>query len=125
MKRLLYIITLALATMLTGCAVLTPPTQAIMDAADYGTTPSDDEVKKLINVYLENTLKDFESARIRNIKKEKGHHNHSIVGKGSTYTFGWYVSFEVNAKNSYGGYVGYKNYFILIRNGETLSAGLR
>ena len=33
---------------------------------------------------------------------------------------GWGICAEVNAKNSYGGYVGYKRYFILWSNGQVL-----
>jgi len=122
MHKLIYALLISTGALFSGCAIHTPPTQAVIDAADHGIEPSEDEVKKLVNVYLEATLKDFESARIKNIKKEKGYRMLSSIANGSAHEFGWFVTFEVNAKNSYGGYVGYKPYSIVIRNGKIITS---
>ena len=50
-------------------------------------------------------LKDPDSAKIREdgVKREGGE---------------WVYWFSINAKNSYGGYTGYKNYGVILRNGK-------
>ena len=43
--------------------------------------------------------------------------NKTMVTNGGA---GWWICAEVNAKNSYGGYTGYKHVFIFWRAGEVL-----
>lgn len=98
---------------LAGCA--TPPTQQEISSADYGPEPSN--YQAVIKDYMASALKDPESARYEFYRKttEKGF-------SGNPRTYGWVTCFNVNAKNSYGGYTGMQKYFVLIRHNVVVTA---
>lgn len=100
------------ALALSACAQR--PTAEQIQNADYGTYPGDHE--KIVKDYLERLLKDPESARYRFIK--------GPIRAYSSYfgpvQYGYGVCAEVNAKNSYGGYTGYKLHFFLMRYGTVV-----
>ena len=122
MKRFLTGAAIAVLTVLSGCAVGTPPAPEQMLSADYGPIPTDDQIKRGIKSYLETKLKDPDSALTKNISQpEKGFLTLSSIAEGSRYTYGWLVYFDVNAKNSYGGFVGYKKYSVVIRDGKVMN----
>lgn len=54
---------------------------------------------------IKERLRDPESARIRPL---------GVRAEGSE----WIYWFEVNAKNAFGGYTGYKRYGLILRDGE-------
>jgi hypothetical protein len=60
-------------------------------------------------------LKDPASAQIRNIRIVERHGQANIHGN----IYGWLVTFELNAKNSFGGYVGFKPIEIMMLDGGT------
>jgi len=65
---------------------------------------------------IADTLKDPGSAQFRNGQCSKGHWGSvPVLGMGAV--FGWLQKGEVNGKNSYGGYVGFRAYQVLIKNG--------
>ena len=45
--------------------------------------------------------------------------SHSVAG-GTKIFYGWLVKATINAKNSYGGYIGFKTYTFLFR-GEAIT----
>lgn len=108
---------LIIATMLmSGCATA-PPTQDEIANADYGAAPPaayQNDVKQ----YFAESLKDPESVKYKEITApEKGWVTLSFV-EGGGRVYGWLVRATINAKNSYGGYIGYTTYSFLFRNGK-------
>lgn len=97
-----------------GCVTsVKPPTQIEIASAEYGPYPANypEIIKKLTVPFL----KDPESATFSFEKSpEKG------WAGGGVYripiSFGWGIFCSINAKNSFGGYVGAKRYFFLIKN---------
>lgn len=63
-----------------------------------------------IKRHFESTLKDPESARYKFGRPIKAYANNGLIAGGKVAWKGYMVDVEVNAKNSYGGYVGYKPY---------------
>lgn len=94
---------------LTACAI--KPSQTEMANADYGSYP--DNYREIIKTYLNKTLKDPESARFDSWEPPRMGWN----GFGGS-QYGFIVCVNVNAKNSYGGYVGSRPNFFMIKNGE-------
>ena len=68
--------------------------------------------EETIKRHFENTLKDPESARYKFGKPIKAYANNGIVYGGNIAWWGYMVDVEVNAKNSFGGYVGFKPYMV-------------
>ncbi|HMS26260.1 MAG TPA: hypothetical protein PKC80_02675 [Burkholderiaceae bacterium] len=121
-KRFLTVAAFVMLAIFSGCAVVTPPSQEQMLSADYGPIPTEDQIQRGIVSYLEPRLKDPDSALTKNITKpKKGYLTLTSIAAGSSYTYGWIVHFEVNAKNSYGGYVGYKEYSVVFRDGKVMN----
>ena len=103
----------ALIALVSGCA--TPPTQEELASADYGQYPSDYE--QIIKGYMQATLKDPDSARYQFLNPPKTGWN-GFGGK----KFGYIVCAYINAKNSYGGYVGNRMSYFMIKNGRVIDA---
>ena len=106
--------TIAIATItlfIGGCA--TPPTQQELAAADYGTYP--DNFEQIIKNHMTSILKDPDSARFQFLNNPKKGWN-GLGGK----KFGYVSCVNINAKNSYGGYVGSRMSYFMIRNGKII-----
>lgn len=108
MKRLLTLAVLALC--LAGCST---PTADELRNADYGSYPYDYE--SIIRSHMRGVLKDPESARYEFLNSPKIGWN----GFGEK-QFGHVVCVNINAKNSYGGYVGNRLSYFMIRNGRVV-----
>lgn len=104
MKKLLGIVLLSL--LLSGC--VQPMTKSEVNAAVYEPLPND--YKERIQALLEERLKDPDSAKFKFFDPKKGY-------TASTRHFGYVVPVDVNAKNSYGGYTGYKSYYFVYYHG--------
>lgn len=100
----LFCITVALQ----GCAGAFEP---LPPNTSFGTPPADIETP--VRAHFEQTLKDPESARFRFGSPLKAHANWGILDGAKIRWVGYMVPIEVNAKNSYGGYTGYKQYMAL------------
>lgn len=109
LKKTLIIFALSLFTI--GCAMR--PTEKEIATADYGSYPNDYE--QIIRIHTENFLKDPESARYKFLNTPKPGWN-SIGGK----RFGYVICANINAKNSFGGYVGNRMSYFMIRNGRII-----
>ncbi|HFY9996229.1 TPA: hypothetical protein ACIIU4_004354 [Citrobacter freundii] len=90
---------------LTGC--VQPMTKAEVDRAVYEPLPAD--YQEQIKSTIELKLKDPDSAKYRFFDPKKGYTE-------GTRHFGFVVPVGVNAKNSYGGYTGYKLYYFVYYN---------
>lgn len=106
------ITTLALTALLFGCAT---PTAQELATADYGSYPTDFE--PIIKSYMQSTLKDPESARYQFLNSPKSGWN----GVGGV-KYGYVVCAYINGKNSYGGYVGNRMSYFMIKNGRVIDA---
>ena len=99
--------------LLAGCAAMPTPEQ--IQSADYGHVVSqsaaEDAVKSFFSVYL----KDPESARYDFGPVYKGYMYGSVL-EGRKLKPGYLLEVTVNAKNSYGGYVGAKPYKFLLHD---------
>lgn len=119
MKKTTIIIALAVVMTIgmTGCA-----TNLARPAAttDYGQPPSNYEAT--IKQHFETMLKDPESARYRIGTPRKAYGNEGVLLGGGIRWTGYLVKTEVNARNSFGGYVGYKPYLILFSNDAIFKA---
>lgn len=98
---------------LSACATFTPDELANLD---YGAYP--ENYKQIISSYFARNLKDPSSAIVEyRGGPTKIWQQGSII---SAKAYGWGVCLSVNAKNSFGGYVGNRPYAFLIRNGSIL-----
>lgn len=101
-----------------GCAgdMPTLPNGGVVSASDYGPRPND--VQGLIAEFLRPVLKDPQSAQVERVTgPSMVMARNSVLGPGF---YGWGICFHVNAKNSYGGYVGFKRYVIVVRDGSVV-----
>ena len=109
--------TFALLPLLAACA--SGPTQEQMSNANYGRDILAAECVSLAERTIANSLKDPSSAQFRNSQCFKGHWG-SVPVLGMGVEFGWVQKGEVNGKNSYGGYVGFRPYQVLIKDGAVI-----
>lgn len=93
------------------------PTAAEQGDADYGTAPTG--YRDAIGQYFLATLKDPSSIQYGDMTSPtKGFFQNRaplITGGKVSTVYGWIVNTSINAKNSYGGYVGFKPYSFLFR----------
>lgn len=108
-------ISLAALGGVTGCASSYFAKPAA--TADYGQAPADYEAA--IKQHFEYLLKDPESARYRIGTPRKAYGNHAGIQGGGIRWTGYLVKVQVNAKNGFGGYAGYKPYLVLF-SGNTI-----
>jgi hypothetical protein len=108
MKTTALLLTLML---LAGCASRPKPD---FTTADYG--PYGEADKAIISAWVKDRLKDPDSAKIE-FRDEPGH---VAIRKAGTQEWIYYgrVKVWVNAKNSYGGYVGRQPYWVWYREGK-------
>lgn len=111
MKR--FPLLLLLALLLGGCV----PTVAELRSADYGPPP--EQHHQLFVAAISAALKDPYSAHYQVAPPSHGWRR---LSGGIEY--GWYVCGLVNAKNSYGGYVGYTPAWIFVRSGQVRTYSL-
>lgn len=114
----------AVILMLLGVSFATPlDAEAITTKKTYerylatlppqGEAPSADYAREAATRYLRKVLKDSESARYEWGSIESGTWRGMFERFG---TPGWIFSVEVNAKNSYGGYTGFKGWRFVFRS---------
>lgn len=112
-------IVFAASVALAGCASA-PATDATgrrLTVADAGPPP--DAPLKVIQALVLPELKDPDSAVIKVIGKPRARVLNSValVTDGGA---GWGICAQYNAKNSYGGFVGYKSVFVLWGRGAVI-----
>lgn len=113
MRRL----TLALLPLIAACA--SGPTPEQLAAADYGAETHPAECTALAEKVIADALKDPSSAQFRSAPCFKGYWR-SVPLLGMDLAYGWIQQGEVNGKNVYGGYVGFRPYKALIKNGSVV-----
>lgn len=108
---------LVLAALFSLSACVTTPTPEQLASADYGEYPQN--YKSIVQDHLKKTLKDPYSAKVEYLN-EPTKQWHAAFGREPQY--GYVVCANVNAKNSYGAYVGEKLNIFLIKNGDIIAA---
>ena len=108
-----YLVLISFVALVGGCA--TKPTLEELASADYGQYPSNYEL--IIKNYMQGTLKDPNSARYQFLNSPKSGWT-NLGGK----KFGYIVCVYINAKNSYGGYVGNRMSYFMIKNDRVIDA---
>lgn len=99
---------------LSGCAFQKPAPDTY-----YGFPPTD--MTESIPEAMAYHLKDPNSAQYRySGVAVKGYMNDGLAHGGKVGFTGWMVPFEVNAKNSYGGYTGYEPYIAFYETGRSI-----
>ncbi len=102
---------------LTGCA--SGPTTEEISKADYGRNMTAAECVAIAEQVVANRLRDPSSAQFRHSPCYQGNWS-SVPVLGMSVEFGWLQQGQVNAKNAFGGYVGFRPYQVLIRNGAVV-----
>jgi hypothetical protein len=119
MNKLLFLMSMVL--IVSGCSMPTAPTQTEVASYDFGTRPNYDKAQSAIVQKMSLILKDPDSAKYQCDLPLKGSawsckHPPSIV-HGCGNTMGYFMTCYINAKNSFGGYVGAKEYnFMFLKN---------
>lgn len=94
-----------------GCALR--PSDSELAQADYGGYPSD--YREVVESYMSGILKDPGSAQYQYLNSPQ----RAWSGLGGS-LYGYAVCVNINAKNSYGGYVGGRPNYFLIHNGAVV-----
>jgi|SaaInl5LU_22_DNA_1037371.scaffolds.fasta_scaffold27240_2 hypothetical protein len=100
---------------LSACASR-PPTSEELASADYGSIISQTDAQKQAERFFSNMLKDPYSVQYQWGSVYQGWMRHAPIHGGGL-VFGYILEVNVNAKNSYGGYVGFKPYRFVFYNG--------
>lgn len=118
MSKLVKIFTsFALLLCIVSCA--TAPTYQQQATADYGRVMTTEECIVVAEQAISYNLKDPNSAQFRHAPCTRGYWG-SVPILGMPIAYGYFQQGQVNAKNALGGYVGFKGYKILMRNGQVV-----
>lgn len=99
--------------LLAGCAASSSFARpSNMDAASWGDPPADYEER--IRSHFDSFLKDGASARFRIQPPVRAYANQGLIHGGAVRWKGYLVRVDVNAKNSFGAYTGWKSYMVLL-----------
>lgn len=111
------IVPLAISLLVAACA--SGPTPEQLASADYGRDLTIAECESIAQSFIAESLKDPGSAQFRGGQCYRGNWG-SVPVLGMGVEFGWIQKGQVNGKNAYGGYVGFRSYQVLIRNGSVI-----
>ncbi len=90
-------------------------TQAELDTADFGGKLYPSRAGKVVEGYFSSILRDPSSVQYKDMSLHKAY---ELID--SKWVFGYVICVSVNAKNAFGGYVGYKRYGLFTRNEKLL-----
>lgn len=116
LKKTLYIACVAAAAGLSlgGCGTITP--KAIdLQTADFGPAPDQTAIMSGVKAWMDPKLKDPMSATY-----QCGNPRRAWTNVFGNLTYGWEVNCMINARNSFGGYVGAKPYGFLFKDGRVV-----
>jgi len=111
------LISLPIFTLLIGCA--SGPNEKELANADYGRSMSPQECVAIAESLISRSLKDPSSAQYNHAQCFMGYGS-SVPIMGLKVAFGWVQNGQFNAKNSFGGYVGFQRYSMIIKNGKAI-----
>lgn len=101
---------------LVGCAS-GPPTAKELAAADYGSSITQSDAESKAKAFLRGTLKDPSSAEYDWGTVQRGYVRTAPI-EGGKLIWGYKLDAQINAKNSFGGYTGFKPYVFMFKNGQ-------
>lgn len=105
---------IAILGLLAGCASVEVPDAAQLARADFGPYPTAYEAT--VKAHYVATLKDPDAVLYRSISAPKKQWLGDRLNPAGTYAY--LVCATFNAKNAFGGYVGYKTDAFLLRGGS-------
>lgn len=120
--RFIALVCVVFALSLAGCASV--PSQQEIAEADYGNPMSAADCKALAQHAIASRLNDPGSAQFRNEQPCFKSWSSSAPLYGMEKKFGYLQKGEVNSKNAFGGYVGFRPYTVLIRDGRVVRSRL-
>ena len=91
-------------------------------AEDVAWPPKPSNTRKYVTDYLNNSLKDPDSLKDFSITEPRKGWWTAGIFNGFKNEPLWYVCYSYNAKNSYGGYVGKKNYVLFFEGDQAKDA---
>jgi hypothetical protein len=103
--------------LLAGCAAMPVITDQQLATADYGAAVTQPEAEAMAKTWLNGYLKDPYSAVTQWEPVAKGIVTTSLLD-GHRELPGYIMNGTVNAKNSYGGYIGARSFRFLFRDGK-------
>lgn len=106
-------------TSLLLCACAAAPTSVEMSNADYGQDMTPQDCVRVAEGIIANSLRDPGAAQFRHSPCQRGYWS-SVPILGMPVAFGWFQRGEVNGKNAYGGYVGFRPYQVLMKDGAVV-----
>ena len=112
MRLLIVIFTL----LLSGC--MSAPTKQQTDSANYGPVPNNHETT--IKNSLQYILKDPSSAVVQRITKPRKEWFLNPENLNTKFDYAWLSCALINAKNSFGGFTGAKQYVFFIKNNKVI-----
>ena len=115
-KCISFLLTIFFSAFLGACASLAPPSAEEIEKADYGILMSQENAQITAQAFLDKHLKDPRSAQYEWGESYKAWLRRGIIHGGGK-IFGYRLDVDVNAKNSYGGYTGFKKYVFMFYNG--------
>lgn len=98
-----------------------PPTKEELASADYGSYVTQYEARRKAKEFFADYLKDPYSAQYQWGTIEKGWIREAPISGGNL-IFGYILRVNVNAKNSYGAYIGYKPYVFIFYDSSIKNA---
>ncbi len=111
-----FLMVIALSGALTACGMTSSKVSPeILVSTNYGTYP--DNYEELVKSYHGRKLKDPFCAQYQIATPVKGYTRKAPIAGGEPNNFGYMVLAHVNAKNSFGGYTGWKSHWFFIMNG--------
>lgn len=121
MKTLLSVVVSISLMLLAGCATVSPEQiQAEVSKVGYGAVPAQDW-QTTVKAFMEDRLKDPASAIYKFGDPYQGYLTKAPIEGGGLKVAGYLVDVQINAKNSYGGYVGFTPYKFMMRDGVVVS----
>jgi hypothetical protein len=116
-KKFNLLLCCSVSILLSACA--SAPTEEQLRNADYGSYQSPATCVQLVEARIRATMKDPYGAQFNHGSCIKGWVS-SVPIMGLPVAFGYYQTGSVNGKNSYGGYVGFRPYLALVRDGRVI-----
>ena len=112
MKKIIFLLSLSFVA-LSGCT--SAPTSVELNNPDYGIAPPTSQVEEVFINSFKPTLLDPSSIQTRNIQQPK---QFWIKTRNGFDAF-WVICGELNGKNKFGGYVGFKPKIAWYKNGKS------
>jgi len=106
-----------IALSLAGCSSV--PTGDELAAANYGRDMRLTDCAAAADEWIASQMRDPSSVQFRRTSCDKGYWGSNPIA-GTPKAYGWLYAGEVNAKNAFGGYVGFRSFKVLLLDGKII-----